>query len=1202
MKPLMHETGRVPRLSLLAGLLCWAGVTQGVTCSVTPSSISNTYTGPIAIQVSGLTTGATVAIEKYLDANANGIIDTNDWLMESFRMTDGQPTTIGGKTNIAVPNDLTPSNGVITTQWSLPAAFFAHHYTAPYLYRLSSPAAQFAPMTNSFTITDTTYPQWITGKVQCNGTNVPYAGIILFPPPSGDGGGSPVGGTVTDGSGTYTIKVLPGAYQLWAVKSGYVWDMSTAPTLNVSSNAVVTTNLTLAPATRTISGRFVNATNTSIGLPGIFVAGFSADNRFATTFSGTNGAFSLPVAAGQWNVSLPYEQPASLGYVGLRDYPMVDTSISNVPNLQVALPKGTALFYGTVKDDQNHPLSGLSLNVDDNNQYDMAGGPTDSNGNYAVAVVPGDWRVEISGDSRSAYSNYSFSARVSTNIVDGQAVCINFTASIGVTVSGRVLGNGTPLSGVYVQIGTIAFGQGGNWGWQQLYYSNGTDSNGNYSLTLPPGTNYYARVNLPQGSSWLQQFYSNATDASSATAFAALTNAPATNINFNLQQGATVSGRVLGNGAPLSGLNVQVGTVTFQQGGGWDWQDSYYSNDTDSNGNYSVTVPPGTNYYAKINLPDGSPWLEQWYSNATDISGATVIIALTNAPASNIGFNLQRGAVISGCVRGGGVPLSGVSLEVGTITFQQGGGWNWGQKYYGPDTDSNGNYSRTVAPGTNYYVVVHLPGGSPWMQQWYSNATDATSARAITTLTNAPATNINFNLQMGAMISGSVYGGGLPLADVNITVGTITFSGGGQWDWLDRYYQNTDPSGNYSIAVPPGTNYYAVATAHQGPWQQQFYSNATDASSATAFAALTNAPATGINFDLQQMAPLEITTTSLVDGMVGVYYEQQLSASGGQPPYWWLELGGTVVLPPGDMHFDHTNGIIYGTPSTEGTYPFWIQVSDNAGPPNVVTQMFSITIHTAAPPLQVTTTWLPNGTNGTVYSQTLQASGGQLPYTWALADYSADLPPNLTLATNGVLSGTLATSGTFPFVVQVTDGAMSTAEQPLSLTIVEPPPAPLVITNVSIPNGTIGAPYSVQFGATGGHPPYAWQIYSGSANPPANLTLDPSGLLSGTPATNKPPSFKVQVTDTSFATTNKVFSILINPRPVLNSPSWMTNRFQMWLNGGSNQDYTVQLSTNLTSTNWIFLYLTNSATTNSFLVTDPNATGPLRFYRVLVGQ
>jgi len=158
-----------------------------------------------------------------------------------------------------------------------------------------------------------------------------------------------------------------------------------------------------------------------------------------------------------------------------------------------------------------------------------------------------------------------------------------------------------------------------------------------------------------------------------------------------------------------------------------------------------------------------------------------------------------------------------------------------------------------------------------------------------------------------------------------------------------------------------------------------------------------------------------------------------------------------------------------------------------------------------------------------------------------------------------------------------------------------------VITNVSLPSGTVGAPYSAQLGATGGEPPYTWSLAIGSASLPSGLSLNSAGRISGTPTTAKVSPFKVQATDANFTTTNKVLSITINPKPVLGSPFWLANQFQMRLSGGTGQNYTVQVSTNLSPTNWTLLFVTNSTTTNSFIVTDRNATNGQRFYRALVG-
>lgn len=105
-----------------------------------------------------------------------------------------------------------------------------------------------------------------------------------------------------------------------------------------------------------------------------------------------------------------------------------------------------------------------------------------------------------------------------------------------------------------------------------------------------------------------------------------------------------------------------------------------------------------------------------------------------------------------------------------------------------------------------------------------------------------------------------------------------------------------------------------------------------------------------------------------------------------------------------------------------------------------------------APPTITTTSPLPSGTTGTAYSQTLAASGGATPYTWALA--SGSLPAGLSLSSAGVISGTPTTATTASFTVRVTGNDTLTSTQAFSLTIAAPIPT-----------------YTVTFDAQGGTSP-----------------------------------------------------------------------------------------------------------------------------------
>ncbi len=80
----------------------------------------------------------------------------------------------------------------------------------------------------------------------------------------------------------------------------------------------------------------------------------------------------------------------------------------------------------------------------------------------------------------------------------------------------------------------------------------------------------------------------------------------------------------------------------------------------------------------------------------------------------------------------------------------------------------------------------------------------------------------------------------------------------------------------------------------------------------------------------------------------------------------------------------------------------------------------------------ITTTTLPNGTEGETYNQTLAATG-TTPITWSIT--TGSLPAGLTLAENtGVISGNPSTSGTSTFTVTATNQGGSDSKQ-LTLTI-----------------------------------------------------------------------------------------------------------------------------------------------------------------------
>ena len=278
-------------------------------------------------------------------------------------------------------------------------------------------------------------------------------------------------------------------------------------------------------------------------------------------------------------------------------------------------------------------------------------------------------------------------------------------------------------------------------------------------------------------------------------------------------------------------------------------------------------------------------------------------------------------------------------------------------------------------------------------------------------------------------------------------------------------------------------------------------------------------------FGTQAVSLLIVNPPSIPTGQnwtavtAGTPASRTANATAGMPPYTWTLTSGS--LPPG-MSLDSARGTVSGTPASQGSYSFTLQMTDQDS--HSASAAFSLAVN---PGLELLTTSPLTVTAGTVFTRPLTTTGGTAPISWTVAQGS--LPAGVSLDSDrGVLSGTLATASTSTFTIRVSDtnGAMLLREFTLSANA-----APTITSTSPLPALTVGRAVSLALQSTGGAAPLAWSTPSGGL--PAGVRMDTSGQLTGTPLTAGTATFEVRLTDANGAQASSTFTVAVNAAPSL---------------------------------------------------------------------
>jgi hypothetical protein len=259
--------------------------------------------------------------------------------------------------------------------------------------------------------------------------------------------------------------------------------------------------------------------------------------------------------------------------------------------------------------------------------------------------------------------------------------------------------------------------------------------------------------------------------------------------------------------------------------------------------------------------------------------------------------------------------------------------------------------------------------------------------------------------------------------------------------------------------------------------------------------------------------PLMVANTAPPAALAGQAFSFNIQVTGGTAPYTLTE---STMLFPGGMGVNGTpcqglmlnfaTGAVTGTPVNSGTCgPVSFTVTDSSTP--ALTFQFSLSFRIVAV-LAITTTTLPNGTEGVAYNQTVTTTGGATPLAFSIS--AGALPPGLMLnATSGAITGMPTMGGAFNFTVRAADSLTPAQAVTQAYTILI-----LQITTATLPDGTVNVAYNQPLAITGEVPPVNWTLTPGSGPLPPGLMLDANtGAISGTPTQAGTFNFTAQATD-----------------------------------------------------------------------------------------
>ena len=681
----------------------------------------------------------------------------------------------------------------------------------------------------------------VSGCVYEEGSGDPIVGLQIYAenydPPFW------VAGAFTGPDGCYSLNLPAGTYRINACAqcsppNPYVdewyddtYDFMAATPVEVVDSMVENIDFELGLG-EVISG-LVTDEVTGLGIGDLHV--FASDYYTSKWINGINtkpdGTYSIVVPPGDYRVMActgcfpahPYVAEYYDDTPSWDEATLVEVSLGGpAPDIDFALTPGGTITGYVYEADEVTPIVNLNVFAFDYDTNQWVGGMiTNPDGSYRILVPPGSYRVRTC----ASCNGQPYVDELYDDTTDFMAATPVVVANAGDVVSGIdfELEQGGIITGyVYEADGVTPIADlnvfASDYETKQFVGGMNTNPDGSYSIRVLQGT-YRVRtcIECSPPNPYIDEFYDDTTDFMAATpVVVANTGDVVSGIDFELEQGGTITGVVTGEGIPIDNLHVYAEDITTGE-----WKGGA---NTKADGTYKIIVPAGDyRVRACAECFPMHPYVGEYYDDEYDWDMATPVAVAVGVVTSGIDFDLVPGGMISGVVTDEvtGNPIFNLEMIIQD--------YDTGVVYGGVSTRPDGSYTFVVPGSADYRVkaCATCAGSFLYADEWYDDTYAFLLATRVPATAGVETSGIDFALAHGASILGRVTdnttGDGIGGVLIAVFEYDSILLGSENWVFVSATF--TDPNGYYRTPrLADGE--YGIRSGNQAGYANEWYDDA----------------------------------------------------------------------------------------------------------------------------------------------------------------------------------------------------------------------------------------------------------------------------------------------------------------------------------------------------------------------------------------